>query len=229
VRDSGVTGAIQSGFEAISRLPCQRASRRRPALPEAIARSPPISSTLTASEWVAARRRAPDPHHARRSLRAGKRDGARFRRRCRARFRAGAGAGRQHLRRRRRPYRQPAQGQWAQEASSPAIPPAHASGSPACWKSTRPARSPWPPYWQEAQGLAAKGATALASGPAARPRLRQPPTLDLVTEQDMLGDRLVRRKSAARKAPTPSSPNSRADPGRSRGPHATTASAAMRG
>ncbi len=58
--------------------------------------------------------------------------------------------------------------------------------------------------WQQAQGEAAKGAVALAVLPLDRGFAT--PELELLTEQDMLGDRLVRRRRSAR-APTPSSPS----------------------
>jgi transcription-repair coupling factor (superfamily II helicase) len=56
--------------------------------------------------------------------------------------------------------------------------------------------------WQEALGVAAKGAVALTVVPLEHGFTRVEPksSLLVLTEQDMLGDRLVRRKRSARKA-----------------------------
>ena len=60
--------------------------------------------------------------------------------------------------------------------------------------------------WQEALGAAAKGQVALTVIQLDHGFTTA--DVALLTEQDMLGDRLVRRRSA-RRAPTPSSPSSR--------------------
>ena len=81
--------------------------------------------------------------------------------------------------------------------------------------------------WQEALGAAAKGSRARRSSRSitASPRA----DVALLTEQDMLGDRLVRRAQAQARAPTPSSPSWRRSPPATSSSTPITASAATRG
>ena len=196
VRDAGDAGAADARFEAIADYYENRDARADRAIPAATGRSSPRRSISPRDEWERLIAAAPAPPAPRRST-------SRKARRCSTSrsiaardFAPERRAGRQRLRGRGRACRRAAPRE-AARSCSPAIRPASRERLKGLLADHGLKKAGEVDSWQEALGAAAGSARSPSSrSTTASPRA----DVALLTEQDMLGDRLVRRRKRTKSA-----------------------------